>query len=604
MKHLCKTILICSAGLALVGCRSEIESQIPDPGSRDDGALTFKVGENATTKSTGKHVKPVVNDLIPFDEVEGNNLFLEETVMSMDDLAGSPATKGTPMYTENFGTEHPTVGALAYLYTTPVTSTDTVAVNLTEYTGGRSKTLVLYGSATAKPLTYKYDFATGIWPDNVTGNLLFFLSAPDQVNGDLKAGVKSINYFYTKGLVGEKAADKGVIRFTYQSPAAAADQEDILFSTKSIDRDSYNPNSFENASILFYHTLAGVKFKVGNDSDEKISIKSVTLTKIKNAGSCTVNPMYDDEGYNVSATNPSNKPQQTKKSKDVSKWSNVTGAETFSLNNLATSTAATGKFADSFYANGMAEDNYMDADFTNVFYFVPQTTAADATITVNYTITVGENVIEHTKTIPFNGRKWFAGEIYTYTLTIKELGVYIKDEMNTDNSAKSDVAVTNTHNTTAYIRAAVIGNWFDSHEYATATAGTTDGGTSTIVAPGHIIVNHTWKETDAKTGGNPINFNTEYWTKGADGFWYYLYPVKGGVTIPESRALFTYYETPGAAKTGSHLEMTIAVQAVDYDRINETAVKWDSEIKSTLISNKEIIDEGAEVFPQTSTSGE
>lgn len=593
MKHLCKTILIVSAALALAGCRAEIESVIPDPGSRDDGALTFHVGGNATTKSTGKHARPRVNDMIPFDTVEGSSLFLEETVMSMDDLAGNPATKGTPMYTENFGTTYSTVGAKAYKYTTVTSSTDTVAVDLTEYTGGRSKTLVLSGSATAKPLEYKYDFAEGRWPDAVDGNLLFFLSAPDQVNGDLKGGVQSIQYLYKKGKVGGSSgddADKGVIRFRYVSPEAAADQTDLLFSTKSVDKASYNANSFQNASILFYHVLAGVKFKVGNAASDNIAIKSVTLTNIKNAGKCIVTPMYDDQGYNVSGTNHSNNPQATDKSKTVSKWENVTGAATFSLSGLSAKTAASGKFAESFYADGMAEDNYMDTDFTNVFYFVPQTTADGAELTVTYTITVGGKEIEHTKTIPFSGRKWYAGEIYTYTLTIRELGVYITDSMNTaaGNTTKSDVAITNTHNATSYIRAAVIGNWFDSHEYS----GT---GATASVAPGHILVNHTWdKDYTDKAGSHSMVFNTEYWELGNDGFWYYLYPVKGGVTIPEERTLFWTYTTPDAAKEGSHLEMTITVQAVDYERVDDDSidVKWDETIKTKLENNKAKVDDG------------
>ena len=593
MKHLCKTVLICSAGLALVGCRSEIEGGTPEPVLRGDGDITFLVGENAATKSGNAAVKAVAGDLIPFDEVDGTTLYLEESVLNLDALIGAaPATKGLPIYTENFGEEHESFGAKVYSYGTATATSDVKAVTgLTEYKGGSNK-FNLAGSADKWPLQYKYSFTEGLWPDSIKDdNLLFFLSAPDQVAG-LNSGVTAISYHYTSN-TGDSDKYKGVIKFSYTSPAAAGDQKDILFTTKSFDRASYNAAFVDNgkhdgASILFYHTLAGVKFQAGNIGDG-VTITKIELHGIKSKGNCTVKPMYEDDGYELTSTNYSNLAgtdgkTKTARSKAVSIWDSPSDTTTFTLSNPAINSASDGMFPDSFYGdkttNNLGENNYMDADFKNVFYFIPQDLETGAKITITYKIKVGDkSPVEHTKTIPFSGRKWYAGELYTYRITAKELGVFIKDSMDDSHAVKSGIKITNTHNTTSYIRVAVIGNWFDSHEAK-----------ETVLSPGHVVVNHTWDQDDAGEDLKSIDFNNTYWFNAGDGFWYYMYPVKGGVTIPEARTIFKHYNSPEAAKEAAHLEMSLAVQAVDYDKLD--SVPWNTAAEAILKGNHDKVDDG------------
>lgn len=529
-------------------------------------SLVFKVGGSETvTKSGSGAIRQVVRDMIPISAEPGEDpVFLEESVINLDDVYYSEGlqTKGTPIYTQNFGTKYGTFEAAAYGYDTPASGVEAKAVteaasgDLAPFTSG-GNSFKLISSADAAPLEYEYDFNNdnNAWPTNGPANLLFFLSAPAQAAGNLNSGVTSLTYRYSSSTIknnGDAASYNGIIEFKYETPAAATAQTDILFTSKSIDRTSYNKGLVNTNSILFYHTLAGVKFKVGNAGDGLTTITSVELTGIKNSGTCTVTPLYDKEGYVANGT--SNKDATTKKSATVSQWTNVgfqsanntTG--TYTLSNLPTTSAGANQFPESFYADSTGVNNYMDTAFANTFFFIPQETSG-AQLKVTYTISGGAS---HTVIIPFM-RTWQAGVLYTYTLTVKELGVFIEDSMGAKGSAhatKDSIKISNTRNTTEYIRVAVVGNWFDNHSEKGQ------------LGDSRVIVNRTWKETDYTTGTSPVIFNTTYWHKGEDGFWYYKYPVKGGVTIPQSRAIFSAYTAP-VGKSGSHLQMSIAVQGVD-----------------------------------------
>ena len=96
------------------------------------------------------------------------------------------------------------------------------------------------------------------------------------------------------------------------------------------------------------------------------------------------------------------------------------------------------------------------------------------------------------------------------------------------NNIKSNVQIRNTGNTDAWIRATVVANWVKDGK---------------VVAP--------WTDD--------IGYNTDKWTKGSGGYYYYKESVAAkGYT----ENLFGSY-TPGKAPVeGAHLEMTIVCQAV------------------------------------------
>lgn len=574
-------------------CREELNPGV-DPTPSDGKTSSIKVcvgGSSSDTKAGKKAKSAVVREMIPIPAAPGEPaLFLEESTCNLDDCYFSaPATKGKPIYTENFGEEFGTFGAIAYGYESVSEVATPTAVTLTEFVG-KSKSFSLKSEPDASPLLYAYDFKDDNkdWKSTTPKNLLFFLSAPDQTAG-LNSGVKTLTYKYTsKYTVGETTKDfvikndnnapayNGVIEFTYESPATAAEQKDILFTSKSISQGSYHEYAKDKSSVLFYHTLAGVKFKAGNFGDGVTTIESIVLKNIMTTGTCTVTPLYDAEGYVVG---DSNKTASTKKSAAVSKWTNVGTLKDFTLDVTEVNSAYTGTgdnkekmFPDAFYGsdakNDLGVNNFMDEDFTKVFFFVPQTTStasgSKCEIVIKYTVEVDDHVNEYEKTIDFSGRTWEAGVLYTYTITGKGLNVYITDSMGSTESGhttKSGVEITNTGNCNAYMRVAIVANWFDNHEYSESS-----------LTPGHVITNTAWDIDDEIANGKlVINSN---WSKGNDGFFYYHHQVKGGATI--SQPIFASY-TGHDIPTGAHLEMDLAVQAIDASKLETDSwpAAWD-----------------------------
>ena len=97
-----------------------------------------------------------------------------------------------------------------------------------------------------------------------------------------------------------------------------------------------------------------------------------------------------------------------------------------------------------------------------------------------------------------------------------------------DKQTKKNVTIQNTGNTSAYIRAAVVGNWVKDGK---------------IVAP--------WVDN--------INYSQSGWVKGNDGYYYYQSEVTAGQVTSN---LFDSYEPGSAPVADAHLEMTIVCQAV------------------------------------------
>lgn len=118
------------------------------------------------------------------------------------------------------------------------------------------------------------------------------------------------------------------------------------------------------------------------------------------------------------------------------------------------------------------------------------------------------------------------------SFTPASVGVTVTDDVT--NNVKSNVMITNTGTTSAYIRARIVGSWVDSsglvvRKWASANDGTFDG----LPGSGWVY-------------------------RKADGYYYYTTPVApGGTTAP----LFTSY-TVNARVDGAHLEMDILMQAI------------------------------------------
>ena len=123
--------------------------------------------------------------------------------------------------------------------------------------------------------------------------------------------------------------------------------------------------------------------------------------------------------------------------------------------------------------------------------------------------------------------------------TFKPTYVKVTVEDQIENGVKKNVVITNSSNIDAYVRVAVVANWYDAN--------------GKIVAP--------W------TGSIP--YNSPWFHSG--GFYYYPHKVSAGATI--SPALFDQY-TPGTVPvTGAHLEMDIIVQAIQADGMGATSAQ-------------------------------
>lgn len=108
-------------------------------------------------------------------------------------------------------------------------------------------------------------------------------------------------------------------------------------------------------------------------------------------------------------------------------------------------------------------------------------------------------------------------------------------------STKSDVSIKNTGTTDAYIRVAVVGNWYN--------------------ADGNIIAPHT---VDL---GTPSG-----WTKGSDGYYYHTAPVAPGKNTSKLISSYTPVR-PEGVPADAHFEMNIISQAIQADGMGATGAE-------------------------------
>ena len=117
-------------------------------------------------------------------------------------------------------------------------------------------------------------------------------------------------------------------------------------------------------------------------------------------------------------------------------------------------------------------------------------------------------------------------------------------------NTKTDVVITNTGTASAYIRVAIVANWYVGNE---------------IVAPEDI------SSISASTFG-------DNWVKGSDGFFYYKLPVAAKNIAPNK---FEY--TAGTAPiSGANLKMAILAQAIQATPKTAVSEAWGSNIAALL----------------------
>ena len=565
MKNSYIALAVFSMAALMVSCETanEIQDNTYLPGEND---VVFTLGNNSIqTKSSDADAPTARITTMDLGMHDGNNFFLEESVINLDELYAGPETKGTPAYTEN----------LKVLYG------NTLGVSAVGFTSGDDE--VTYNKyademvAGGWQYSHKYDYNP--WP--ATGSVKLYVRMPNDMSG-----------------VSVSSRADGKFTFTYTSPGSATAQQDILFGYRTATKAEYEASLPNGLPVLLNHALTGVKFAAANPED--VTIKSITIKGLYNKGTCVITPASETDNKDVT-TNHS--------SASAADWSGVdkTSTGTFTsgdysseLYNYSDKTAFSdkGNYPATFGSIG-GTNNLNDGNASQTFWVIPQAFTENGkaregvVLSVSYIVTGSNSTTPSTLDIPLGkilaartGVEWKAGELYTYTLRIDEVNVMIDDNVNLvqetftdgsysyvdyEGSTKTDVIITNTGNTDAFIRASIVGQWLDSN--GDPVFGFTD-------RLHNLKLVESWYEDQFVYGYHThgefkglVGYDPEYsgdWIKGEDGYYYYTKVVEAGDSIPEDDPLFESYtvkslpdsELAGVPNRDMYFVLEVATQAV------------------------------------------
>ena len=565
-----KKIYIVMAVLATAALASCQQEKSFNDEKLSENSVVFTISGGATRSA---EAAPEVRQgvVIPLETEDGSKFFLEETVVNLNEIG--PATKGTPAYTENLGT--------LYANNLSVYGDKGSFTTAATYENMETSMYARKDASQGEGWRYQHNYNGDPWPTDGSA-VGFYLNMPAEPTN-----------------VSISGRTGGKFTFTYTSPTTAAEQQDILFAYRSMTKEQHHGFLPNGAPVLFQHALTAVKFAIGNDDDDissnKIAITEVIFNGLVNSGTCEISPSaetnYTDNKTTYSSAGVTSWPTKTAAPNNTISSGTYSGTQTYT-------SGSNNKFGDSWYSAGN-EKNLNDADGTQTFWLIPQTVSSGVTLTIKYTFagTPGEWTIDFGKVLAAAAKpvNWQAGELRTYTIKVDDVNLKIEDTVT--NTVKSDVAITNTGNTTAFIRAAIVGQWLDhknrpvfgftdllynyyavdswyQDQFVNTTAGT--HGTFTDLA-------------GYKGTSNPLN----KWYLCDDGFYYYSDPVDPGKIIGTAPSgatnasdylgnpLFTKYEigtapsvTISGVNTNIHFSLEIATQAVTAKKLDGSTYTW------------------------------
>lgn len=543
INNIYKSLILVALCTFVASCNVNEKIEPENGGKTTDGkSISFAIGGAETKSAMPSHSVTAMTEAVELDCVEGlEGLLLTEEVSSMDAIYAP--TKGTPVYTENIEDIYDKLAVTAYKGNT-VWNGENVIFDYERDESG------------AKVYSHRYNV-------DLEDGLQFFIKAP---------------YNYSNNSIAYDTSN-GSISFSYESPLTAADQKDLLFSSKTIEKVG------DSNRVLLYHALTAVKFKISSSTGKKVTLESITKVEFNglySKGDCVVTPSFDGDSFNQSNQNAG-----TEKSADTVAWSNRSDntkviSQTFTGDDAKGRTLA-GNYPTSFFEGTTEEKNINAADASLTFMLIPQEITNGVTLTIEYTYADGDvKGLKGKATINFGEKlsksgkyEWKAGELRTYSISLDdEVKVHVDDEVNTTSHTKSNLQITNTGTATAYMRVAVIGNWFtvlseDEKKAGIPVAITPCSNLATVVDPA-------------------MNSN---WFKGTDGYYYYKYPVLAGHTIASSNTLFSTLNlaslyTSSKPYNNCELRITVAVQAIranDVATWTETSGKIETEANESDI---------------------
>ena len=564
-------IMAVLATVALASCQQEKSFDDGKKVGKNEIVFTFR---NGSTRSAEQSATVRQGVVIPIEsEADGVKMVLEETVVNLNDLMSEPATKGTPAYTENVGV----------LYANNLNVVGDKGVSTTAATFASMDEEMVGGG-----WRYQHNYDSDPFAEGEVG---FYLNMP--------AAPKGVT-------ITDRA--NGKFTFDYTSPTAAVDQEDIIFAYRTLTKEQHKGYLPNGAPVLFNHALTAVKFAIGNSQDEidagTAKINSVTFKGLKNTATGIVMApvMANDDGEDYT----DNISKYTS-AKTVS-WATATadpadntissgiysGITTYEKNSAGSFGEGKGNYPASF-SNGGNENNLGGSDGSQVFWLIPQDFDSNSPVQLTINYTYGDKTSEWT--IDFGkalaGVNWQAGELRTYTIKINDVNVRIEDvvTINGDEtngytgSVKDQITITNTGNTKAFIRAAIVGQWLDAE-------GNPVFGFSDKINQLYIVErwyedqfspagNHNHGEFVGLAGYDQIN-PYRGWTLCKDGYYYYTTAVD---PTAQTEALFDTYtvkERPKAEMSGSeqirkdmYFSLEIATQAISAMKLDGSEYTWE-----------------------------
>lgn len=328
--------------------------------------------------------------------------------------------------------------------------------------------------------------------------------------------------FWSYNIVKPSRTGTHTASFSYTVKSNVGQQEDLIYAFSKENRaffdqgeDDYGEMdasgcsstsgaSDEYVNIWFYHALSAVQFLEHEDLDG-YRISNIEIQNVDSQTSCVMTSTDSTPAAsspNITFAHTSSTPASFSQSYDV---------DDTSLDIPSTS------------------DKFKPGD-SKTFIMVPQTLSTDSRFKVTFTNTTTAGSGKTTSPVFDVDGSWEPGKYYIYRIDLSG-AVKVEISENCTTTTKSDVKFKNTSSINEYIRAAVIGNWYDA--------------SGNIVAP--------W--TGSITPGSG-------WTA-SNGFYYHDSPVKTGEF---TNTLISSFTKPATAPVdGAHFEMTILVQAVASD---------------------------------------
>lgn len=578
-------IFLASAAFMLSACANEPEIENGEDITFDKDESMFKIGSVQTRaadefESTTHEVASVTTD-------NGDTFVLQETVTSLDDVDTAPETRGTPAFTQNVKQ----VYGSFYTYAMKEGGSAAFAKTQAAGVGGVKYTLKVEDQNDPSENIWHYHYGEDIWANLPT---YFFMRMPGENDG-VTLGNNPYSW------------NDGSITFTYTTPETATKQKDILFA-------SYKRTGKTNAEkVTFYHALTGVKFanffdyslKEGAYAKAETIIKNIKISGLKNTGTCKVTPDPAKHSYD----------------QGVVVWSGLDGSGTYTQEiDYDFAEYSEELFPEGTLNPNASKQNLNKNDGSLTFFFIPQTLTSDVTIEVTFDVslrklengsfTTPEKTFENVKftfklaeKLKEAHRTWKAGELHTFTLWPRAIGVKIADTMNAAKDKKSDVVVKNTGNTWQYVRVNLIGNWVGQVQksghaddlsnptilmgYSNATYATGYDGTTLPPKYANEIETEPWNDKDGYTSyglfvnltpkSNVVpatgNYIVNNWVR-YDKYYYYTKAIGPNDAITEPLFdSYTVYSSPefwipdlqGIRRLAKnvHLEMDLMVEAIE-----------------------------------------